>query len=149
MKRSLLVSLVFAVLIGQIGVAGKVVQDFSNCIDSFYGFTPPSVNLNQNYARICQNLEGNFYFATLYDSKRKIPRYSAYRISLQLKHLGEEIFGRKSTWYIEPQLSDPNGGDSMQTYGELNNCNKAKHNNPLYLAIFNTQATSDDYDDSL
>uniref|UniRef100_A0A8C7P478 Endonuclease domain-containing 1 protein-like n=1 Tax=Oncorhynchus mykiss TaxID=8022 RepID=A0A8C7P478_ONCMY len=57
----------------------KVVNDFSECKTFFLDGTPPTVLSDQKrYRLICQNHENQYEFATLYDTSKLIPVYSAY-----------------------------------------------------------------------
>ncbi|KAI5613748.1 endonuclease domain-containing 1 protein-like [Silurus asotus] len=58
----------------------------------------PTVLKGNQYKRICQRWENEYRFATLYDTKNRIPVYSAY------KYIGERKTVRNKDWKNEPQL---------------------------------------------
>ncbi|XP_023837689.1 endonuclease domain-containing 1 protein-like [Salvelinus sp. IW2-2015] len=87
------------------------VTPFTNCLQFFVNRVHPTVLRdpmeNNRYREICQclmdqNNQVVYYYATLYDTKNKIPVYSAY--TLQHSNVS-----RKDPWYVEPQLD--NGSD--------------------------------------
>ncbi|XP_038588253.1 endonuclease domain-containing 1 protein-like [Micropterus salmoides] len=90
----------------------EVVDSMSDCAEFLLEKTPPQVPgileggniLNQNrYKPICQTFKNKKRFVTLYDTKNKIPVFSAY------KYRGEQQTGRPQTpWKIEPQLEEKN-----------------------------------------
>ncbi|XP_038588252.1 endonuclease domain-containing 1 protein-like [Micropterus salmoides] len=90
----------------------EVVESVSDCDQFLLEAKPPHVPrilesgniLNQNrYKFICQTLEDEKMFLTLYDTKNRIPVYSA------LKYRGSKDTGRQKTpWKIEPQLENKN-----------------------------------------
>ncbi|XP_070711269.1 endonuclease domain-containing 1 protein-like [Pempheris klunzingeri] len=109
----------------------EVVDSVSDCDEFLLERTPPQVPgilgphgdiLDQNrYKPICQTFENKKRFVTLYDTKNKIPVFSAY------KYRGEQVKGRPRTkWKIEPQL-------------EKRNTNNMRDD------IFRNQATNNDY----
>uniref|UniRef100_A0A3B1IEM8 Uncharacterized protein n=1 Tax=Astyanax mexicanus TaxID=7994 RepID=A0A3B1IEM8_ASTMX len=62
----------------------------------------PTVFTNNKYKQICQFYEGEYWFATLYDTKFKIPVYSAYTYSfIKSRDIKDDY------WKIEPQVSKP------------------------------------------
>ncbi|KAI5108652.1 endonuclease domain-containing 1 protein-like, partial [Silurus meridionalis] len=83
----------------------EVVNDFSSprCSAFFiknrnHIITPTVLKGNQ-YKRICQHWENEYRFATLYDTKNRIPVYSAYT------YYGKDPPGRENVpWKNEPQL---------------------------------------------
>ncbi|XP_072557101.1 endonuclease domain-containing 1 protein-like [Paramormyrops kingsleyae] len=85
---------------------------FVNCNEFFAkpgGIVTFPTIFNQNqYKQICQKYNNMYEFATLYNTDDKIPVYSAYL------YRGNEVCDRKNTWYIEPQLDDPNGSPNMR-----------------------------------
>uniref|UniRef100_A0A9J7WV73 Endonuclease domain-containing 1 protein-like n=1 Tax=Cyprinus carpio carpio TaxID=630221 RepID=A0A9J7WV73_CYPCA len=93
----------------------EVVNSFSTCSDFFLNGQPPvipgilknSVSQDNNrYKLICQKYQNAYKFATLYDTQKKIPVFSAYRYTGSYK-------GRPHIpWMIEPQLETY--GDAMR-----------------------------------
>ncbi|XP_043098120.1 endonuclease domain-containing 1 protein-like [Puntigrus tetrazona] len=99
--RALMLSLLF-------GASAKVVQDFQKeCGQFFANGRSPTIFPEPQYKQICQTLNGNCYYATLYDTSKKIPVYSAYKF--------EGVMGctRTDTWYVEPQIDDITKGGNM------------------------------------
>ncbi|XP_064512642.1 endonuclease domain-containing 1 protein-like [Pseudopipra pipra] len=116
---------------------GEVVNSFASCPQFFYGDTPPDAAMKpENPAWICQTLNHQRFFATLYDKKRRIPMYSAYKYEpgrLTTNH----------TWTVEPQLIRSNLSKNMQTVQTLEhqyNITKAQ--------IMQSQAVNRDYEHS-
>ena len=101
-------------------VFGEVVKKFveqEDCLDFFlYQTEPKNFPKVENYKRICQKVKnasdesegrepgGKYSFATLYDTKNKIPVYSAYTLGECVERPKEEI--GSLPWNIEPQLED-------------------------------------------
>ncbi|XP_043914237.1 endonuclease domain-containing 1 protein-like isoform X2 [Protopterus annectens] len=87
----------------------EVVPDFKNCNEFFYSKQEPSGFIPRNgdgrYKRICQTLHNKRYFATLYDTKYRIPVYSAY---LPDKPDGNKRPPRPNSrdWFYEPEFSN-------------------------------------------
>ncbi|KAL7865140.1 hypothetical protein SRHO_G00103870 [Serrasalmus rhombeus] len=88
----------------------EVVQSFkSKCRQFFFlGHLPsakrvatPTVFRGQNYKQICQRWKNQYRFATLYDTKSRIPVYSAYTF------ISSNPFKRVDDWKVEPQLDLP------------------------------------------
>nr|XP_055075376.1 endonuclease domain-containing 1 protein-like [Misgurnus anguillicaudatus] len=85
-------------------VISKVI-DFSECSQFFYQGQPPVIpgilensrSMDNPYKTICQKYEGEYRFATLYDTTNRIPVFSAYRFT------GGK-FKANMEWMIEPQL---------------------------------------------
>ncbi|XP_042326307.1 endonuclease domain-containing 1 protein-like [Sceloporus undulatus] len=87
---------------------GEVVEDFKPCHEFFLDGVPPGDSLTpSNQARICQFYENAYRFATMYDSDKRIPIYSAYKCK---PGNGSKI----EKWMIEPQLVEPSLGKSME-----------------------------------
>ncbi|XP_027562547.1 endonuclease domain-containing 1 protein-like [Neopelma chrysocephalum] len=114
---------------------GEVVTSFeSSCPQFFYSDTPPDAAMKpQNPAWICQTLNNQQFFATLYDRDNRIPMYSAYKYepaNLTTNH----------TWTLEPQLIGSNLSKNMQTVRTL------KHQyNVSKALIMQSQAVNRDY----
>ncbi|XP_066515967.1 endonuclease domain-containing 1 protein [Hoplias malabaricus] len=114
------------------------VTSFTQCPQFFTGGLPPTVledKLDNNrYQQICQclldqNEKPEYFYATLYDTRNKIPVYSAYEF-----HRAE--VERDDRWYVEPQLD----GGTLQCMGGQNKipmANRGQH-----------QALNKDYDSS-
>uniref|UniRef100_A0A4W5LT58 Endonuclease domain-containing 1 protein-like n=1 Tax=Hucho hucho TaxID=62062 RepID=A0A4W5LT58_9TELE len=94
----------------------KVVNDFKECADSFLRvnneivyptiFTEVDLQTHDRYQKICQmrnsktNNKHKYEFATLYDTSKKIPVYSAYKFDSTVSTTKTV---RNENWYIEPQ----------------------------------------------
>ncbi|XP_026225156.1 endonuclease domain-containing 1 protein-like [Anabas testudineus] len=98
----------------------KVVNEMSECEGFLLDETPPQVPgilenggiMNQNrYKIICQTYRDEKRFVTLYDTKNKIPVFSAY------KYRGGEGGEANRFWKIEPQL------ENMENDVNMEDCN--------------------------
>ncbi|XP_029111961.1 endonuclease domain-containing 1 protein [Scleropages formosus] len=67
----------------------------------------PTIFQGSHYKQICQRLNNQYKYATLYDTKKRIPVYSAY------KYVATKNCTRRTTWDIEPQLDDSTAGAEM------------------------------------
>ncbi|XP_044215404.1 endonuclease domain-containing 1 protein-like [Thunnus albacares] len=113
----LLVS-VFLLLALSYPATAKVVTSFQNICDYFFfKGQPPIGPTAATYEKICQKTTqaGSYEYATLYDTSRRIPVYSAYEF------VGYARCGRNDKWFIEPQLDDQNGGDFMAPESTVTN----------------------------
>ncbi|XP_078533862.1 endonuclease domain-containing 1 protein-like [Lissotriton helveticus] len=79
----------------------------TGCTRFFYKGVEPSNGLvPQSAAWICQRYGNQYYFATLFDNKNRIPVYSAY--------IYQPGPGPRANWFIEPQLVDMSYNKSME-----------------------------------
>ncbi|KAI5613746.1 endonuclease domain-containing 1 protein-like [Silurus asotus] len=86
----------------------EVVNSFIKSCPSFFLQNPkihtdyivPTVFTGRQYKMICQRWNNNYRFATVYDTERRIPVYSAYTF------LQQGQIKRSDEWKIEPQLED-------------------------------------------
>lgn len=109
----------------------KVVDDFDNnwCGSFFYKNTQPQLRDCNSCSKICQMYMNVNRFATLYDSEKRSPIYSAYVFNHQQCSTAPK---RRSAWFIEPQL--------------INRSNDANMALPSsYQGVENTQAVDGDY----
>ncbi|XP_066574763.1 endonuclease domain-containing 1 protein [Amia ocellicauda] len=108
------------------------VTEFKNCKE-FFIRVPNINNQGEQYKQICQFYNNAVRFATLYDTKRRIPVYSAY--------VFEDVSCQEPrptpTWMIEPQLVDEKLQKNMMTAGQLKN-----------PAVMQSQAVIEDYENS-
>uniref|UniRef100_A0A3B1ILF3 Endonuclease domain-containing 1 protein-like n=1 Tax=Astyanax mexicanus TaxID=7994 RepID=A0A3B1ILF3_ASTMX len=88
-------------------VQGALVDNFDKCNQFFLARQPPTFDgqltpdYRKDYRLICQTQNGRDYeYFTLYDTRMKIPLYSAYRFH---KRLMDQIITRDAAWKIEPQ----------------------------------------------
>ncbi|XP_029819810.1 endonuclease domain-containing 1 protein-like [Manacus vitellinus] len=116
---------------------GEVVNSFASCPQFFYDNTPPdAAMMPQNPAWICQTLNSQRFFATLYDRQKRIPMYSAYKYE-------PGRFHAIHTWTVEPQLIDDNLPQDMYTVQALE-----RAYNITRAQIMQSQAVSADYENS-
>ncbi|XP_032545226.1 LOW QUALITY PROTEIN: endonuclease domain-containing 1 protein-like [Chiroxiphia lanceolata] len=116
---------------------GEVVNSFASCPQFFYSNTPPDAAIKpQNPAWICQTLNNQRFFATLYDKDRRIPMYSAYKYE-------PARFSTNHTWTVEPQLIRSNLPKNMQTVQTLE-----RQYNITRAQIMQSQAVNADYEKS-
>ncbi|KAG9260049.1 endonuclease domain-containing 1 protein [Astyanax mexicanus] len=94
------------------------VSSFRYCPQFFAGGAPPTIlkdpGDSNRYEQICQclldqNERPEYFYATLYDTRNKIPVYSAY----EFRRAEVE---RDDRWYVEPQLD----GGTSECMGGLN-----------------------------
>ncbi|KAK2857393.1 hypothetical protein Q7C36_005312 [Tachysurus vachellii] len=83
----------------------EVVKSFKDVCSDFFikkenDIIIPTIFAGDRYKMICQRWKNNYRFATVYDTVRRIPVYSAYTFS------GIEQKTRSNEWKIEPQLED-------------------------------------------
>ncbi|XP_047669360.1 endonuclease domain-containing 1 protein-like [Tachysurus fulvidraco] len=86
----------------------EVVNSFKQSCPNFFirnpkttnDFIVPTIFPGQQYKKICQRWDNSYRFATVYDTVRRIPVYSAYT----LLQAGKTV--RRDEWKIEPQLED-------------------------------------------
>ncbi|KAG7327028.1 hypothetical protein KOW79_010429 [Hemibagrus wyckioides] len=80
----------------------EVVDSFEKACGDFFirnenGIIIPTIFPGDQYKMICQLWENKYRFATVYDTVRRIPVYSAYTFS------GKEKSKKINYWKIEPQ----------------------------------------------
>ncbi|XP_053532057.1 endonuclease domain-containing 1 protein [Ictalurus punctatus] len=98
----------------------RVVNDFTQSCPQFFAnpndvVSPPTGFTGDRFKRICQTLNDQAEFATLYDTENRIPVYSAYRFTGLMK------CKRTDKWYIEPQLENGTLGPNMDTESAVRN----------------------------
>ncbi|XP_072544622.1 uncharacterized protein [Salminus brasiliensis] len=113
----LLPLLLTCVLLRALSAQARVVPSFSECDKFFYKRTEPG-GMDQNAKKICQKLELNDHYATLYNTHHRLAVYSAYTLGEDAK----ESDGKKrsSSWFIEPQISIQRENSEMSREGEFN-----------------------------
>ncbi|KAM4902031.1 endonuclease domain-containing 1 protein-like [Sylvia borin] len=113
----------------------EVVSSFASCPQFFYEGTFPNDVLHpDNPAWICQRYSNSYHFATLYDRRRRIPVYSAYKY--------KPGAGKRphTWWFVEPQLINKNNLKDMERESVL----ISQHKFTLDQ-IKDSQAVLDDY----
>ncbi|KAB5539610.1 hypothetical protein PHYPO_G00091010 [Pangasianodon hypophthalmus] len=115
---------------------GRVVESFKDSCPDFFIEDPSDQNVHypptvlhdsqnpKRYQQICQQWSNSYRYATLYDTKCRIPVYSAYY------YVGYHKVD-KAEWKIEPQLDDPNLGPEMARENTVETKDKGK-NQALY-----------------
>ncbi|KAF4115140.1 endonuclease domain-containing 1 protein-like [Onychostoma macrolepis] len=94
--------------------SARVVRDFeTECGQFFANERSPTRFPGQQYRQLCQMHSYVDYYATFYDTFNKTPVYSAYRFE-GIKHCR-----RHTSWYIEPQIDDNNGGPNVASEGSV------------------------------
>ncbi|KAK3557634.1 hypothetical protein QTP70_032303 [Hemibagrus guttatus] len=117
----------------------EVVNSFKQSCPNFFIRNPekpsdiiiPTIFSGHQYKMICQRWKNKYRFATVYDTVRRIPVYSAYT----LLQAGET---NRDEWKIEPQLED------IEEYKDLKNMMDSPSEAE---SIFN-QAVDSDYKDT-
>ncbi|KAK2880534.1 endonuclease domain-containing 1 protein-like [Channa argus] len=113
-----------------------VSEDFKECRQFFFGNMWPEWPPSRYHQEICQTYENNYYFATLYDIKRRIPVYSAYIFEQGNDH-------PTIPWCIEPQLVNLNLNKNMMRSDDL--VKKSQNPKVKLSDIEEVQAVYDDY----
>nr|XP_023010517.1 endonuclease domain-containing 1 protein [Maylandia zebra] len=123
--RALFLLLLCSLVVGEIG------KDFSHCPNFFYNNTPPQGVSAPGYQPICQRYRNQYHFASLYDRQRRVPLFSAYRLS--------PADGKrpKSVWMYEPQLAFSGASPDMKHF-----------ETPVDQNVIESQAVLDDYRNS-
>ncbi len=89
----------FSLLMVSLLVSASVSNSFKECSHFFYMQTPPAGMKGASLRRICQKYADTLRFATLYDSSRRLPLYSAYTFK---KSDGKKRMD--TPWMYEPQV---------------------------------------------
>uniref|UniRef100_A0A3Q3RV37 Si:dkey-85k7.11 n=1 Tax=Mastacembelus armatus TaxID=205130 RepID=A0A3Q3RV37_9TELE len=116
-------------------VRATVSGSFKDCSHFFYMQTPPAGIRGASLKRICQKYADKLRYATLYDSSRRLPLYSAYVFK---KSDGKRRMD--TPWMYEPQLVSDNESGNMKTLPFT------QDTSPL---IEDSQAVLDDYTDAI
>ncbi|XP_024252660.1 endonuclease domain-containing 1 protein-like [Oncorhynchus tshawytscha] len=114
-----------------------VVEDFDHvehCKDYIYMGIPPRGYLaGSNLKKICQILEDNPRFVTLYDPRRHMPLYSAYTFK---RSDGEKSMDQP--WMYEPQLASSKSSSNMEVYPQ---------SAQMHMRLMDSQAVLEDFTD--
>lgn len=92
-------ALSFSLLMASPLVSASVSNSFKDCSHFFYMQTPPAGMKGTNLRRVCQKYADKQRYATLYDSSRHLPLYSAYIFK---KSDGKRRMD--TPWMYEPQV---------------------------------------------
>ncbi|XP_056225669.1 endonuclease domain-containing 1 protein [Seriola aureovittata] len=131
----LLCTCVLSLMIASPLVSATVSNSFRDCSHFFYMQTPPAGIRGTGLRRICQKYADKLCYATLYDSSRRLPLYSAYIFK---KSDGKRRMD--TPWMYEPQLLSDDEGGNMRTLP------LAEDTPPL---IEDSQAVLGDYTDAV
>uniref|UniRef100_A0A673LQ74 Uncharacterized protein n=1 Tax=Sinocyclocheilus rhinocerous TaxID=307959 RepID=A0A673LQ74_9TELE len=113
--RLFIMSVSLLLVLGFSCITSKVVENVSKCGDFFFHRTPPvisgilsdSVTQDNAYKIICQEYNNINRFATLYDTTKKIPVFSAYQY-IRIKKYENQ---KKIHWKIESLNLQASRGD--------------------------------------
>ncbi|KAE8637100.1 hypothetical protein XENTR_v10003321 [Xenopus tropicalis] len=122
------------------GVICEILQNFSDvppCQAFFYQGQEPTGLASPSTARICQRLQGQYYYATLYHRDARVPIYSAYILE---KSTTSRPDLSSTNWYLEPMLADLPQGDMLQPSQSAMQNESEK--------VTDSQAVNDDYRNS-
>ncbi|RVE60819.1 hypothetical protein OJAV_G00184480 [Oryzias javanicus] len=119
------------VFLPAVPIETEVVGTLTDCPGFFVEETPPEIpnilvggNIqDQNrYKVICQTFENKRRFLTLYDTKNKIPAFSAYRFTG-----GQSGRPKGNLWKIEPQLDNDKNLKKLEDYNQALNSEYTKN----------------------
>ncbi|KAL6118774.1 uncharacterized protein ACO6RY_03490 [Pungitius sinensis] len=99
----------FSLLAASTLVSASVLDSFKDCSHFFYMHTPPAGMRGSDLRRVCQKYADKLRYATLYDSSRRLPLYSAY--------IFQKSDGKRrmdTPWMYEPQLVSNDESGSMR-----------------------------------
>lgn len=115
----------------------EVVNSYSSCTPHrfFYqGLGPSLVRYSEDIVIICQRFKNERRYVTLYDTKNRIPLFSA----LQLTHIDPESKRVNDGWLIEPNLAGIKGesmiGNQLKNF-DLDNPYHAKYGKKQALDV--------------
>ncbi|CAJ1058650.1 endonuclease domain-containing 1 protein-like [Xyrichtys novacula] len=112
-------------------VCCEISSDFSQCLDFFYGRSPPQGITGAGYQPICQRYKNQYHFASLYHRQSRAPLYSAYVLG------PAEGKRPSSTWLYEPQLAFSRANPEMKNFSI-----------PVDQNVIESQAVLQDYKNS-
>uniref|UniRef100_A0A8C6UTC1 Si:dkey-85k7.11 n=1 Tax=Neogobius melanostomus TaxID=47308 RepID=A0A8C6UTC1_9GOBI len=113
-----------------------VSKDFQDCRRFFYMQCPPGGLEGATLSSICQRYRGHVYYATLYDTGRRLPLYSAY--------IFQKSDGKRradAPWMYEPQVRL-----TADESGDMRALPLSEHTPPF---IEDSQAVLEDYTDAI
>ncbi|CAL8326691.1 unnamed protein product [Lota lota] len=122
------------------GGQAAVMGDFNHvqhCKDFLYMGTPPrGYPSSDSFKKICQQYEDQPRYVTLYDTRKRIPIYSAYTFK---KSDGEKTVD--FPWMFEPQLASDKGSSNMEPFGQSSSYTT--------MDLEDSQAMLEDYADAV
>ncbi|KAA0709967.1 Endonuclease domain-containing 1 protein [Triplophysa tibetana] len=121
------------------GIDSKL-DKFTQCKEFFFKGKPPVIPNSNNYKTICQTFKNQVRYATLYDTARRIPLFSAYKYTGYTK-----INVPQSPWMAEKQL-EPFAAEMREPFvNQARNLDYMRNNANNYItgALFPTSHTAD------
>ncbi|OCU02871.1 hypothetical protein XELAEV_18008643mg [Xenopus laevis] len=122
------------------GGVSEILQSFNDvphCQNFFHQGQEPIRLDSPSTARICQRLQGVYYYATLYHRDARVPIYSAYILE---KSTTSRPDLSSSSWYLEPMLAElPQENMLQPSHSALQ---------PELARVTESQAVNDDYRNS-
>lgn len=89
----------FSLLAASTLVSASVLDSFKDCSHFFYMHTPPAGMRGSDLRMVCQRYADKLRYATLYDSSRRLPLYSAY-----IFQKSDGTRRMDTPWMYEPQV---------------------------------------------
>ncbi|XP_056597826.1 endonuclease domain-containing 1 protein-like [Triplophysa dalaica] len=114
---------------------------FTECKEFFFKEKPPVIPNSNNYKTICQTFKNQIRFATLYDTARRSPLFSAYKYTGYTK-----INEPQSLWMAEKQLEPLSDVEMREPFvNQARNVDYMRNNPNNYIigALFPTSHTAD------
>ncbi|KAM4706741.1 endonuclease domain-containing 1 protein-like [Discoglossus pictus] len=136
----ILVRLSLALAVLSYGGHCEVLQNFSDvssCRNFFFKGQEPLGLASPETSRICQRMQGVYYYATLYHRVARVPVYSAYILEVSTTKRPDIS---SSNWYLEPMLAGIAREDMLQPSHSTMQ--------PELDTVTDSQAVNDDYRNS-
>ncbi|KAM5186488.1 endonuclease domain-containing 1 protein [Callospermophilus lateralis] len=113
-------------------LVGEEEAGFGECDKFFYAETPPAGLAADSHVKICQRFQGSERFATLYNTRDRIPVFSAFRSARPAPGSAEQ------RWLVEPQIDDPHSSleevmNEAEAITSVNNLGSKQALNTDYL----------------
>ncbi|XP_047372683.1 endonuclease domain-containing 1 protein [Sciurus carolinensis] len=113
-------------------LVGEEEAGFGECDKFFYAETPPAGLVADSHVKICQRFQGSERFATLYNTRDRIPVFSAFRAARPASSSAEQ------RWLVEPQIDDPHSSleevmNEAEAIASVNNLGSKQALNTDYL----------------
>ncbi|XP_069819477.1 endonuclease domain-containing 1 protein-like [Dendropsophus ebraccatus] len=126
-------------VLGSVGFC-DVLQSFTDvpgCQNFFYKGQEPLGLTSNRTANICQRLQGDYHYATLYHRLARVPIYSAYILEVSTTSRPDLS---SSKWYLEPMLGGVPEKEMLQPSDTIMQLNLE--------VVEESQAVNDDYRNS-